>query len=515
VTNLNLGRHWTSNWDRAIFASSTQATILRGDGKQYIFANVGGVWTTDPDFNAVLTRQLDTDGNVSAWTLKLPDDSLESYDKDGKLIAVSDRAGLGVHLSYDIDQRLSTVSDPFGRSLAITYDALSRVSTLTDPDNKTTTFAYDSNQNLISVTYPDLAVRTYLYESLIFPHAVTGIIDENNNRYSTYAYDDFGHAIASGLAGGADQVNIAFNADGSETVTDALGTARTYVFNVVQGLVVTSTVSQPCEKCAGVTAKAQTFDANANVASRLDFNNNLACYSYDLARNLQTQRVEGLSGTACPGVAIPGVTRTTTTEWDATFRLPRRIAEPLRITTFTYDAHGNVLSRTVQPTGDGSGALGLSAAAIGTPRTWSYAYTYSASVPGQVIHLVIDGPRSDVADVTSYDWDGSGNLIAVTDALGHVTALGNYDAHGRAQLITDDFLLSVRNHENPNVADAASCFLGLIEDKHSKDKEAVIPIMEDLMPTVEYIAAHQNVFDAEPSIYGSFAVKAAHIGVLW
>jgi YD repeat-containing protein len=288
------------------------------------------VWTTDPDFNAVLTRQLDTDGNVSAWTLKLPDDSLESYDKDGKLIAVSDRAGLGVHLSYDIDQRLSTVSDPFGRSLIITYDALSRVSTLTDPDHQTTTFAYDSNQNLVSVTYPDLAVRTYLYESLIFPHAVTGIIDENNNRYSTYAYDDFGHAIASGLAGGADQVNIAFNTDGSETVTDALGTARTYVFNVVQGLVVTSTVSQPCEKCVGITAKAQTFDANANVASRLDFNNNLACYTYDLARNLQTQRVEGLSGTACPGLAIPGVTRMTTTEWDAALSSDLGYADLLR-----------------------------------------------------------------------------------------------------------------------------------------------------------------------------------------
>jgi YD repeat-containing protein len=437
VGTFNLGRHWASTWDRAIFATAAQATVMREDGKQHVFNNVSGTWITDADVNAVLTRQTDSLGNVSGWTLKLPDDSAESYDKDGNLIAISDRAGLTVHLSYDTSQRLSSVSDPFGRSLAFTYDSLSRLSSLTDPDANTSTFAYDANQNLISVTYPDLTARTYMYESTVFPHGLTGIIDENAARYSTYAYDDFSHATASGLAGGVDQVNIAYNADGSQTVTDALGTSRTYVFDVVQGLVVTSTVSQPCEKCPGVTSKAQTFDANANVASRLDFNNNLACYTHDPVRNLETARVEGLSGSACPGVAIPGVTRTFTTEWNSTFRLPHRIAEPLRIITLVYDTHGNVLSKTIQPTTDADGAFGLSAAPNGTARTWTYAYTYSANVPGQVVRLVVDGPRTDVADITTYDWNASGDLIAVANALGHVTTLGNYDVHGRPQLITD------------------------------------------------------------------------------
>ncbi len=50
---------------------------------------------------------------------------------------------------------------------------------------------------------------------------------------------------------------------------------------------------------------------------------------------------------------------------------------------------------------------------------------------------MVDGPRTDVADVTTYDWNAQGNLTSVTKALGHVTTLGNYDAHGRAQQITD------------------------------------------------------------------------------
>ena len=39
-----------------------------------------------------------------------------------------------------------------------------------------------------------------------------------------------------------------------------------------------------------------TYDANANVSSRTDFNGQKSCYAYDLSRNLETKRVEGVSG---------------------------------------------------------------------------------------------------------------------------------------------------------------------------------------------------------------------------
>jgi YD repeat-containing protein len=54
---------------------------------------------------------------------------------------------------------------------------------------------------------------------------------------------------------------------------------------------------------------------------------------------------------------------------------------------------------------------------------------------GQV--LTAKGPRTDVADVTTYTYDGMGNLATVTNALGHVTTLSNYDANGRVGRITD------------------------------------------------------------------------------
>jgi YD repeat-containing protein len=139
---------------------STQAVAMRADGKQFVFNLVGGVWRSDADVDAKLTALTDGSGNVIGWTYKTPDDQTESYDKAGKLISVSNRAGLTVQLAYDPSNRLHIVSDPFGRTLTLSYDSLSRLSMLIDPNNKTTSYTYDSHQNLSTVSYPDGAVRT-------------------------------------------------------------------------------------------------------------------------------------------------------------------------------------------------------------------------------------------------------------------------------------------------------------------------------------------------------------------
>ena len=89
----------------------------------------------------------------------------------------------------------------------------------------------------------DNPVRYYLYEDPNFPHALTGIVDENNVRFATWAYDAQGRAILSEHAGGADRVELSYNADGSTTVTDALGAARAYGFTTLQGVVKPTSVT--------------------------------------------------------------------------------------------------------------------------------------------------------------------------------------------------------------------------------------------------------------------------------
>jgi len=70
-------------------------------------------------------------------------------------------------------------------------------------------------------------------------------------------------------------------------------------------------------------------------------------------------------------------------------------------------------------------------AAQAAARSWTYSYT------SQGLIETADGPRTDVADITRYAYDAKGNLTQVTNALGHLTQLSNYDAEGHAQTVID------------------------------------------------------------------------------
>ncbi len=282
-------------------------------------------------------------------------------------------------------------------------------------------------------------------------------MDENNTRYASWTYDAQGRAASSehgAFGSGIDHVALTYgtpDANGNSTtvVTDPRGNARNYNFSTILGVVKnTGITGQPCSSCNA----ALTYDANGNVASRTDFNGNTTCYAYDPARNLETVRLEGLpTGATCPAdlatyapsTAAGSVERKITTQWNAAYRLPAAVAEPMRITSYNYDAQGNLMSKATQPTSDATGGAGLSALAAGTPRASSYTYYGYGHV-----HTT-DGPRTDVADITAYTYypiDAActgaalgcrGQLATVSNALGQVTTLGNYDANGRPGTITD------------------------------------------------------------------------------
>ena len=316
------------------------------------------------------------------------------------------------------------------------------------------------------------------YTSL--PTALTGIIDENAQRFANFGYTAGGLVMLSEHAGGADRAMVAYGtppitqsssyydaAAGiwyitiynqpptATTITDALGTIRSYGFTSVQGVIKNTGVDQPCSSGCGASAASMTYDANGNTSSRTDFNGNKTTYAYDLTRNLETQRIEALTSA---GATTPQ-TRTITTEWHANWRLPKRMTEPKRITSYVYNGDsgaycapttarvdsipiGVLCSKTVTETTDANGSLGVSATAVVPANVRTWAYTYNSL--GQL--LTSNGPRTDVTDVTAYAYfannDVSGNyrigdLNTVSNALGHVTTISAYDAHGRPKTITD------------------------------------------------------------------------------
>jgi YD repeat-containing protein len=410
--------------------------VNRPDQKAYVYTYTNGKWVTDANVSERLVRLANASNVTTGWEITALDGTVEHYDPSGTLLFYRHPSGLTQTFTQLTSTRTS-IADQYGRTLILDYGSDNNLAALTDPSGNVTRYGYDANGNLISVTYPDGAVRQYHYENNAFKNLLTGITDENGNRFITYSYDSQGRAVGEVLAGNVGSNQLSFGA-GSTTVTDALGTQRTYGFQTILGVAESTGVSQPGGSGCGPSGSSLTYDINGNVATRTDFNGNKSCYAYDLTRNLETVRLEGVApGSACPAdlaayVPPAGSTeRKTTTTWNATYRLPLQIAEPLRITSYSYDAKGNLLTRTLQPTSDATGGAGQSAAANGTARTTTYTYdTY-----GQV--LTADGPRTDVTDVTAYAYDPQGNLTSVTNALNQTTTLGNYDANGRAGSLTD------------------------------------------------------------------------------
>ncbi|MHC8397767.1 RHS repeat domain-containing protein [Pseudomonas sp. LB3P93] len=64
-------------------------------------------------------------------------------------------------------------------------------------------------------------------------------------------------------------------------------------------------------------------------------------------------------------------------------------------------------------------------------RGWTFAYNAEGLLTSS------DGPRTDVNDITGYEYDTKGNLTRVTNALGHVTEFSNFDFAGNPQTTTD------------------------------------------------------------------------------
>ncbi len=467
---LRFGRRWRGSYDRQIALAAGMAIAFRGDGKGLRFLPSAGAWVPDADTADQLTELQDPPGTRVGWQLRVADgDEVETYSASGKLLSIASREGLAHTLAYSDGTGgpaggfilapdgqptatplpaglLLRVTDRFGRALAFGYGKGMRVTRITDPAGGIYGFTYDAHYRLTSITFPDDKVRTYHYNESAHTGgtaqalSLTGITDENGERFATYKYDARARAVSTEHGQGVNRYALAYNPDGSSTITDPLNTSRTYSFQNTLGAFRNTAITGPA--CPSCGPASQTFDENGNVASRTDWNGNRTNYTHDLTRNLETSRTEGLTGAGAPTPQ----TRTITTAWHATFRLPTQIAEPLRITSNVYDAdgaacgaRGALCSRTVQATNDTNGAQGLSATPIGTPRTWTYTYNTNGSV------LTVNGPRTDVSDLTTYtyyanddaDLGKRGNVATVTNAAGHTTSISAYNAHGQPLTIVD------------------------------------------------------------------------------
>ncbi len=433
----SMGTVWSHNYTRTLlFYGGDAVKASRPDGSNRVFvqASGGGYVETGTALDQLIAL-LDGSGNVIGWRFVDSDDTTESYSTAGQLLSITYRGGQTQTFSYSTSSTptsvapypglLIGVSDAFGHQLSFAYDSLAELTTMTDPSGATYSYSYTSGM-LTTVTYPNSTTRQYLYdesaetEGADLPYALTGIIDEGATRYATIGYNAGGLAISSQLAGGVDQYTLSpanYYGYAATSVTDPLGTSRTYYYTAVANLPRFTQISQPCPYCPDAPANLG-FDANGNINSRTDFNGNLTSYIFDPTRNLETSRTEADGSLQA---------RTITTQWDTNWRRPDQMTEPNRSTAYAYDSLGNALTRAVMDT----------TVSPNVTRTWTYTYDSYGRV------LTAKGPRTDVNSTTTYTYytctTGAqcGQLHTVTDPVGSITTYNTYNAHGQPLTITD------------------------------------------------------------------------------
>lgn len=77
-----------------------------------------------------------------------------------------------------------------------------------------------------------------------------------------------------------------------------------------------------------------------------------------------------------------------------------------------------------------------------------------------------------------------------------------------------DFVMG-KQFDRCNQASAADCFLGLVLEKLENHPRLIVPVMHELMVTVEYVARNQTLFDADVEIYGNFMDRLSRIQTLY
>ncbi|HBO9853846.1 hypothetical protein CDC13_20210, partial [Pseudomonas aeruginosa] len=305
---------WRHSYSARITRKDDSYLLYREDGKVSEFTGSGSDLTSITDLGR-LSRL--PGGFIYASELN---DAME-FDQNGVLIKLTTKEGR----KYRVERGASlTISDEHGNKLVLSEGAnhqLLRAQT----GGISIEYTYDKEQRLTSVTRTDGQYSTktqYLYDDPRNGKLLTGILDNNNRRFATWTYDDQGRAISSVHANGAEKVSLAYNDDGSTTVTNEYGKQATYRFQVIQGIKrIVAIEGEPSPNCPSSNSTF-TYDERGLLSSKRDNNGNLTTYQYS-ARGLETSRTEA-AGTA--------QARTITTDWHPTLFLPVQVSEPGRIT---------------------------------------------------------------------------------------------------------------------------------------------------------------------------------------
>ena len=340
-----------------------------------------------------------------------------NFDGQGRLTRIQRSDGHIQTLQY-VESNV-VVTDDLGNIMTLTFNANGQLSTAAVEDLQFS-YAYDDADNLSAITWPDGTTKQYVYEDPRWPNHLTGIVDEAGLRYASWQYDKYGRAILSEHGGNnAERKLLRYNdfvrendegtgedreESGSVTVTNELDRQSTFYWQRIAGKRRITRIDGHASLSCPASGRETTYTDTGLVETRTDWEGNISEYDYDdLGRKISKTEAKGTA-----------VERTTAFTYDDASQPLETVRPGGRVEARTYNADGKLHALTV---GD---------------RTTTYDY-----YPDSGLLKSLDGPRTDVNDITSFGYDELGRMASVTNALNQTVRLENYSVWNQPQTRVD------------------------------------------------------------------------------
>ena len=386
--------------DATLVHTSLHDTLtFHATGEVYVFSSTGGGLESDKDRNGnQVTRSsgsslTDTQGRVTTGlsstglpsTITDPSGRTVHYSQGtGGLVGITDLAGKTTSFGYTSGS-LTSITDPLNQGTTITYNGLNRVASITDATGAKTIFDYDITNMKTTVTDANGHATVYTWDS---QGRVIKIVDAlNHSRTITYSNDN----------------------KPSQTI-DALNTQTSYTYDTNTNL------TQVKNMGTGETSSWAYTDSNNpfSPTSQTDAQGNHLRYTYSNGTLLSV------------GVPYLGSTKILYAyQYNSNGTLSKLTDAYGNVTTYGYDAHGNLTSIThPSPLGGESFSYDTVSRVSTSTDGLTQQTTYTYDNLDRVTKLTYAGGIS-----VSYSYDDNGNLSSMTDPTG--TTSYTYDKDNR------------------------------------------------------------------------------------
>jgi RHS repeat-associated protein len=400
----------------------TKVTDVRGGVTNLAYDSSGQITTMTDSRGQAMSFNYDSVGNPIKVTNPAGGTSTSLYDGIGRVVSQTDAKTQTFKYTYDgIDRltqltrpdgttttytysccKLSTITDPSG-TLNFVYDTANRLTRFTNASNQVIQYGYDAASNVTTLTYPDGKVVRYDYDAA---NRLTKVTDWLNNT-TTYNYDHsdlIGSVNSNGTltAYQYDQVHSMVALVNARTNGSVIS-AYKYTTNTL-GNRTTTAALEPISPVLSLRNVSATYDNDNRLVNAAG-----STYAHDVNGN-----VTSISGNTSATYA-----------YDAFNRLTSAVTTG-QTTQYQYDGLGNRTVRTVNGKSvkyivEPAGSIPEQLAETDNAGTITAYYVYGIGL----ISKVTPGGQSYF-----YDYDGTGNTVALTDSSANVVNTYAYDAFG-------------------------------------------------------------------------------------